>query len=90
MVNLVSPGLSVREVDLTTTVPAVGTSIGAVVGAFQWGPVDEIRLIGSEDELVAEFGEPDADTFSYFFSASQFLQYSNALKGSASGWFYMQ
>ena len=80
MVNLVSPGLSVREIDATATVPAVSTSVGAIAGTFKWGPVDEIRLVGSETELVDAFGEPDAATFPYFFSAAQFLQYSNALK----------
>ena len=80
MVNLVSPGLSIREIDATATVPAVSTSVGAIAGAFKWGPVDEIRLVGSETELVDAFGEPDAATFPYFFSAAQFLQYSNALK----------
>ena len=80
MVDLVSPGLQIREIDQTTAVPAVSTTIGALAGAFNWGPVEEIVNIGSERELVSIFGEPDSDTAPYFFSATQFLQYGNALK----------
>ena len=43
-----SPGVLVKEVDLTNVVPAVATSIGAVAGAFEKGPVGEITPIGSE------------------------------------------
>ena len=76
----VSPGVQVKEVDLTNVVPAVSTSIGAIAGAFQWGPVGEIRTIGSEKELVQVFGKPNADTYKYFMPAAQFLQYGNSLR----------
>ena len=76
----VSPGVQVKEIDLTNVVPAVSTSIGAIAGAFQWGPVEEIRTIGSEKELVQVFGQPNADTYKYFMPAAQFLQYGNSLR----------
>lgn len=76
----VSPGVQVREIDLTNVIPAVSTSIGAIAGSFQWGPVGEVRTVGSEKELVAIFGEPNNDTFKYFYPAAQFLQYGNALR----------
>ena len=41
----VSPGIIVTEQDLTTVVPNVATTIGAMAGAFQWGPVLELSLI---------------------------------------------
>ena len=47
----VSPGVLVKEVDLTNVVPAVSTSIGAIAGAFEKGPVNEITAISSEEEL---------------------------------------
>ena len=53
---LVSPGVQVNEVDLTNVVPAVATSIGAIAGAFQKGPVSSIVNISSEEELVEIFG----------------------------------
>ena len=76
----VSPGVEIREVDLTNVVPAVSTSIGAVAGAFEWGPVGQIVTVGSEKGLVDTFGEPTAQSFKYFMPAAQFLQYSNSLK----------
>jgi len=47
-----SPGVNVSEVDLTTIVPSVPTSIGAFAGIFQWGPIDEIITISDEVNLV--------------------------------------
>jgi phage tail sheath protein FI len=76
----VSPGVLVQEKDLTNVIPAVATSIGAIAGQFAQGPVDEIIAISSENELVETFGKPDSNTFEYFFSAANFLQYSNALR----------
>jgi len=76
----VSPGVQVKEIDLTNVVPAVSTSIGAIAGAFQWGPVEEITTVGSEQQLVSIFGKPDSDTYKYFYPAAQFLQYGNSLR----------
>ena len=76
----VSPGVLVQEKDLTRIIPAVSTSIGAFAGSFNQGPVDEIISISSEQELVDTFGKPDSSNFEYFFSAANFLQYSNALR----------
>ena len=76
----VSPGVLVQEKDLTRIIPAVSTSIGAIAGEFRQGPVEEIISISSEQELVETFGKPDSNNFEHFFSASNFLQYSNALR----------
>ena len=76
----VSPGVLVQERDLTNIIPAVSTSIGAFAGQFAKGPIDEVVSISSEQELVDTFGKPDTATFEYFFTAANFLQYSNALR----------
>ncbi len=52
MAFLVSPGVQVKEIDLTNVVPAVATSIGAIASAFEKGPVSEVTNISSEEELV--------------------------------------
>ena len=75
----VSPSVIVREVDASQAVPAVATSPAAIVGVFQWGPVDEPILVSSEDELVDRFGKPSADTYETFFTAADYLAYANAL-----------
>jgi phage tail sheath protein FI len=78
-----SPGVNVSEIDLTTVVPAVATTEGAIAGVFRWGPTDEAVLIGSENDLVIRFGKPFANTTwsnaETFFSAANFLAYSDAL-----------
>src|SRR5210317_1811573 len=76
----VSPGVLVQEKDLSRIIPAVSTSIGAFAGQFAKGPVDEIVAISSEQELVDTFGKPNSSNFEYFFSAANFLAYSNALR----------
>ena len=76
----VSPGVLVQEKDLTRIIPAVSTSIGAFAGTFTKGPLDEVVSISSEQELVSTFGKPNNSNFEDFFSASNFLQYSNALR----------
>jgi phage tail sheath protein FI len=76
----VSPGVLVQERDLTRIIPAVSTSVGAFAGVFRKGPLDEIITVSSEQELIDTFGKPDSDNFEDFFSAANFLQYSNALR----------
>jgi len=76
----VSPGVQVQEIDATNVVPAVSTSIGGFAGSFNWGPVDEIVTVSSENELAAKFGAPDDSTAKHFLVAASFLKYGNALK----------
>ena len=76
----VSPGVLVQEKDLTRIIPAVSTSTGAFAGQFSKGPLDEVVSIGSESDLLLTFGKPDNSNFESFFSASNFLQYSNSLR----------
>jgi hypothetical protein len=75
----VSPGINVREIDLTTVVPAVSASVGAFAGVFGWGPAEERVLVSSENSLVKIFGKPTADNFETFYTAANFLAYGNAL-----------
>jgi len=79
---LVSPGVEVKEIDLTNVIPAVSTSIGGFVGEFRWGPVDEAITVSSEKELASNFGAPDADNAESFLTAASFLKYGNTLKVS--------
>lgn len=78
----VSPGVEVKEIDLTNVIPAVSTSIGGFAGYFKWGPVNQIALISSEKGLLQKFGTPDSSSLyaDPFFQAASFLQYGDALK----------
>ena len=77
-----SPGVQVTEKDLTSVVPAVGTSIGGTAGDFLWGPANEVVTISSENELVSRFGLPpiSGTTYREWFTAASFLAYTSALK----------
>ena len=74
-----SPGVAVVEKDFSAIVPAVSTSRGAFAGAFQWGPVMSPTQITSENELVQLFGKPVDGNFKSFFTAANFLSYTNSL-----------
>jgi len=77
---LVSPGVHVKEIDLTNVVPSVDTTIGAIAGPFEKGPVSSIVTITSESDLLNNFGKPNANNFEWWYTASNFLKYSNTLK----------
>ena len=74
-----SPGVAVVEKDFTSIVPAVASSTGASVGTFPWGPVLSPVTISSENELVQRFGKPTDSNFQSFFTAANFLSYTNRL-----------
>ena len=75
-----SPGINISEIDLTTVVPSVATSIGGIAGNFNWGPVGEVISVSDEVRLVDRFGKPDSTNYETWFSAANFLAYTNNLK----------
>ena len=77
---LSSPGVHVREIDLTNIVPSVATTVGAIAMPAKRGPISEITTIGSEEDLLKVFGKPNSSNFEWWFTASSFLQYSDQLK----------
>ena len=75
----VSPGVNVSEIDLTTVVPAVSTTEGAISGVFRWGPIEQRVLVDSESNLANRFGKPTSFNAETFFTAASFLSYGNQL-----------
>lgn len=75
----VSPGVNVSEIDLSTVVPAVSSTEGAIAGVFRWGPVDKRILVDSETNLVNRFGKPTNHNAETFYTAANFLAYGNKL-----------
>ena len=75
-----SPGVNISEVDLTTVVPSVATTVGGIAGDFSWGPANTIVTISNEVQLVNRFGKPDANSANAFFVAANFLAYGSDLK----------
>ena len=75
----VSPGVSVSEYDNTNTIPVQGTSVGGFAGDFTWGPAGKRITISSEGQLVSTFQQPNSNNYASFFSAANFLAYTNNL-----------
>jgi len=86
MAFLVSPGVQVKEKDLTNIIPAVSTSIGGFTGVFEWGPAMEATTVASESNLIDLFGYPKVSVVSAsntrddWYSAANFLSYSNNIQ----------
>ena len=76
----VSPGVVVKEKDLTTIVPAVSTTVAGFAGKFQWGPVAQRVTIDSENNLRSLFGDPDNNNYEHWFTAANYLGYGNNLQ----------
>ena len=82
-VNLASPGILVREVDLTLgQVQTSSTKTGAIVAPFARGPVDEPVLISSENDLLKVFGEPSSTDRQYesWMTISSYLSYGGLMQ----------
>ena len=80
MVELVSPGVLIKEKDLTLSVRNESTSIGAT-GIFATdGPAHQVITVQDENQLADIFGKPNGSNFEYWFTAANFLAYSNTLK----------
>ena len=82
-IGLVSPGVKVREVDLTVgRIDSISDQTGAIVGPFERGPVLEPLLIENEQDMIDLFGKPiTADRqYEYWYTASNYLQYGGVLR----------
>ena len=81
--NLASPGIVVREVDLTIgRVDPVSGSIGALAAPFARGPVGLPQLIESEDDLFSTYGKPYNTDKQYesWMVASSYLAYEGTMQ----------
>ena len=81
--NLVSPGVKVREVDLTIgRVDGANDQVGAIAGPFEIGPIDVPVLIETEQDLLQTFGKPISTDgqYGYWLSASNYLSYGGVLR----------
>lgn len=76
----VSPGVVTKEVDLSSIIPAVSTTVAGYAAQFQWGPADHLVTVDSENNLVGLFGEPTDDNYKEWFPAANFLGYGSNLR----------
>jgi len=81
--NLASPGLVVKEIDLTTgRVTPSSDKVGAIVAPFAKGPVEVPILIENENQLLENFGEPQNTDKQYedWLVCSSYLAYGGSLR----------
>lgn len=77
VIKTASPGIVVNEVDLTRgTSDAITTNVGGICGPFQKGPVDELIKVETEAEFERTFGKPTDENYEYWWTVSNFLNYS--------------
>ena len=78
-----SPGVLVREVDLTVgRAENVLDNIGAIAGPFPIGPIDEPITVETQQQLLDTFGKPISSDrqYEYWMTANSFLSYGGILK----------
>lgn len=80
MADLVSPGILIKETDLTNTVPPVGGSSAGIVIAAEWGPAEEAITVTSESDLVEVFGKPLKGASDNWLVAANYLSYASNLQ----------
>jgi len=81
--NLASPGIVVREVDLTVgRIDPTADSVGALVAPFAKGAVDVPILVENESDLLQNFGEPYPTDkhYEHWMVASSYLAYGGSLQ----------
>ena len=81
--NLASPGIVIREVDLTVgRVEPLSGAVGAIAAPFAQGPVDLPQLIESENDLLQTFGQPYATDkhYEHWMVASSYLAYGGTIR----------
>lgn len=88
--DLLSPGIQVKELNIGTVVQSASKTIAGIAGRFHWGEIGTVQLVTDETDLGNKFGLPKA-IFSAtvagansnavsFMLASSYLAYSNALR----------
>lgn len=81
--NLASPGIVVREIDLTVgRITPVSAGVGAIVAPFEKGPVELPTVVKNENDLLTIFGEPKTTDkhYEHWLVASSYLAYGGSLR----------
>ena len=80
MATLRSPGVVVKELDLTNGRAEIGiNNIAGFAAPFTKGELGSPVTISSEAGLIEAFGEPVANNSEYFLSATNYLNYGGTL-----------
>lgn len=75
-----SPGVVIREIDNSTVTTATNPAYAGLAGSFARGPVNELRVITTEEQLKQVFGKPTENNYETWFSAAQYINYGGTIK----------
>lgn len=78
MAKYQSPGVYPTVRDLSTIVPAVGTSTAALVGYSERGSLS-VQLITNRQQFIEEYGLPDVTKSYFHYTALAFLEKGSSL-----------
>jgi len=76
--KFVSPGVYVREIDLSLYIPTLSTTVAGMVGTATKGPINELTFVSSVNQFIKVFGNPNPDHLMPY-AALQFLRRGNQL-----------
>ena len=76
---MLSPGVEVKEIDISLRTEQVSNSIACFGGIFEKGPVDDKVLITNVNDFIDIFGKPTNTNFNQWFQVYNFLQYANKI-----------
>ena len=82
---MLSPGVQVKEIDLSIIVPTVSKSITAFAGEFEKGPIGKYMLVTNVNDLINIYGNSSNENYNDWFQCYNFLQYGNKLLVSRAG-----
>ena len=84
MALYLSPLVDINEVDLSTTIPTVASSIGVLAIRDPYkGPELKEQLITTIDELIDIYGEPTSGSYKDILAATGYLKFGNKLYTTA-------
>jgi phage tail sheath protein FI len=70
-----SVGVVTNEIDLTTIIPTVSTTLAAAAGVFNWGPIGKAVMVSNESELIKKFGKPSDRNAETWFNTKSAMDY---------------
>lgn len=74
-----SPGIAVKEIDLTASAQSEASTVCSFAGKFAWGPISQRVRISNEQNLINRFGEPSDSNATDFLVAASVLAYTSNL-----------
>ena len=79
--NYSTPGITLKETDISQVVSPVGTSVGVIVGEATKGLANSRVLVNTDKEVIEKFGIPNSNRTAEFgiYGALQYLQESDQL-----------